>query len=192
MIIANFKFEGEKLTARVPSKWAEMKVRHFLAVETTKNPLELLALLSDVDLKKVLNTRTDISPLINKLVELLNSEQPNYKDTPPRDLVLSGVIHKIPRDFTNITFGQSAMIENYIAAAEGDERKAIAQIMAVVMQPIIDAGPFDLDRAELLELEILELPIIDVFPNVVFFWEKLTQYIVIGLRNYREYQQPTK
>ena len=73
MIIANFKYEGEKITARIPSNWEEMKVRHFLAIETTKNPLELMALLSDVDLKKVLNTRTDISPVINKLVELLNS-----------------------------------------------------------------------------------------------------------------------
>ena len=73
MIIAKFKHDGETTTAKLPGSWDEMKARHYLALETTKNPLELMALLSDVDLSKVINTRTDLTPVLSKMVELLNS-----------------------------------------------------------------------------------------------------------------------
>ena len=73
MIIANFKYQGETTTARLPGSWDEMKVRHYLALETTKNPLELMALLSDVDLSKIINTKTDLTPVLGKMIELIIS-----------------------------------------------------------------------------------------------------------------------
>lgn len=191
MIIAKFKFEGETIKATIPSNWDEMKVRHYLALETTKNPLELMALLSDVDLTKILNTRTDMTPIINKLIELLNSEPPNFKEMPKRLIEIDGQTVKIPTDFTKITFGQSAMIETYLGAADGDERKAIAQIMAVILQPILDKKPFDLGRAAIIEDKINELPIRDVFPNIFFFWQGLIKYMIIGLKSYKQYQTLT-
>ncbi len=191
MIIAKFKYEGETIKATIPSNWDEMKVRHYLALETTSNPLELMALLSDVDLTKILNTRTDITPVINKLIGLLNSEPPDFKKMPKRLIEIEGQTVKIPTDFTKITFGQSAMIETYIGAADGDERKAIAQIMAVILQPILDKKPFDLDRAGAIEAKINELSIRDVFPNIFFFWKALIKYMIIGLKNYKQFQTLT-
>lgn len=185
MIIAKIKYEGEIIRATIPSNWDEMKVKHYLALETTKNPLELMALLSDVDLTKILNTRTDITPVINKLIELLNSEPPDFKQMPKRLIEIDGQTVKIPSDFTKITFGQSAMIETYLTEAEGDERKAIAQILAVILQPILDKKPFDLERAAIIEGKINALAIRDVFPNVFFFWRALIKFMVIGLKNYK-------
>ena len=183
MIIAKFKHDGETTTAKIPANWDEMKVRHYLALETTNNPLELMALLSDVDLKKVLNTKTDLSPILSKLVELLNSEFPDFKKKPRRTFEIGGKTVKIPSDFNGVTFGQSAMIETYLGQTGGDERKAILQIMGVILQPLLDKGEFNLDRAKHFETLAGNLPIKTVFPNVFFFWEVLKTYIIIGAVN---------
>lgn len=183
MIIANFKFEGETITARVPSNWDEIKVKHYLALETTKNPLELLALLADTDLTKILNTSTDLTPVLNKAIELLNQAPPDYRTKPRRRIVIDGKAIKIPDNFNAVTFGQSSLIQQYITQADGDERKAIAQVMAVILQPLINKGPFDLDKAADLERKILDKPIIEVLPNVFFFWTVLKNYLIIGQIN---------
>lgn len=183
MIIAKFKYEGETTTAKLPGSWDEMKVKHYLALETTKNPLELMALLSDVDLSKVINTRTDLTPVLGKLVELLNSEMPDFRKHPRRTFSIAGKTVKIPTDFNGITFGQSAMIETHLAATGGDERKAILKIMGVILQPLLDKGPFNLARAEHYERLAGNLPIKTVFPNVFFFWTVLKDYIIIGAVN---------
>ena len=188
MIVANFKHDGQTTTVKLPANWDEMKVRHYLALETTTNPLELMALLSDVDLSKILNTKTDLTPVLGKLVELLNSEFPDFKKANPRPMQIGGKTVKIPADFAKVTFGQSAMIDNYLAESDGDERRAIAQIMGVVLQPIIDKGPFNLDRAKHFEKLAGDLPIKTAFPNVFFFWQALKQYIIIGQVNSIKYQ----
>ena len=180
MIIAKFKHDGQTTTAQIPANWDEMKVRHYLAIETTKNPLELMALLSDVDLTKVLNTKTDLTPVLSKLVELLNSELPDFKTKPRRTFEIDGKTVKIPSDFNGVTFGQSAMIETYLSQTGGDERKAILQIMGVILQPLLDKGVFDLERAKHFETLAGDLPIKTVFPNVFFFWTVLKNYIIIG------------
>ena len=61
------------------------------------------------------------------------------------------------------------MIETYLAETGGDERKAILQIMGVILQPILDKGPFNLARAKRYENLSGELPIKTVFANVFFF-----------------------
>ena len=183
MIIANFKYNGETIRAQFPSNWQEMKVRHYLALETTANPLELLALLSDTDIKKILNTKTDLSPVLNKIIELLNSEPPNFKNAGRKVILIDGKPVKIPDAINNITFGQSALIEQYLSATGGDERKAIAKIMAVILQPLLKPGAFDLDHAAHLETKILERPILEVFPNVFFFWQVLKNYKIMQLLN---------
>ena len=169
MIIAKFNHDGETTVAKLPGSWDEMKVRHYLALETTKNPLELMALLSDVDLSKVINTRTDLTPVLSKLVELLNSEFPDFKKAKRRAFSIGGKTVKIPTNFNKITFGQSAMVETYLAETDGDERRAILKIMGVILQPLLDKGEFNFDRANHYEKLAGELPIKNVFPNVFFF-----------------------
>ena len=70
------------------------------------------------------------------------------------------------------------MIETYLSQTGGDERRAVLQIMGVILQPLLDKGPFNLDRAKHYEKLAGELPIKTVFPNVFFFWTVLRDYIV--------------
>ena len=183
MIIINFEKNGEKTRAEMPSKWEEMTVKQYLQIETTSNNLELLALLSGVPLSDILNTKTDLTPIIQKMVELLNQRPPDFKKVPRRIINIEGKRIKIPSDFSRVTFGQSALIEQYLGESADDERGAIARVMGVILQPLIDGGKFNLDRAAEITRTVENMAIVDVFPNVFFFWQKLQQSIIIGRVN---------
>ena len=192
MIVINIKIADKVMNIVLPATWDEMKVRHYLALETTKNPLEILALFSDIPLSDILNTKTDLKPVIESLIKLLSSDVPDFKKKPRRPLVIDGKTIKMPTDFNKITFGQSAMIETHLAGTDGDERKAIPQIMGVILQPLLDKGDFDLDRADYYATKAGELSILDAFPNVFFFWTVLIEYIVIGAVNLTLSPTPTR
>ena len=64
MIQINFKYEGSTIIGYVPESWEEIKLRHFLALEGTTEPIKLLSLLTDLDLSFILNTRTNLTPYL--------------------------------------------------------------------------------------------------------------------------------
>ena len=167
----------------MPSKWEEMTVKQYLQIETTSNNLELLSLLSGVPLTDILNTKTDLTPIVKKMVELLSETPPDFKKVPRRIIFIEGKRIKIPSDFSRVTFGQSALIEQYLGEAEDDERRAIARVMGVILQPLIDGGPFNMDRAASITRKVEQMAIVDVFPNVFFFWQKLQLSIITGQIN---------
>lgn len=191
MIIINFDKNGTKTRAELPSKWEEMTVKQYLQIETTKNGFELLALLSGVPLDDILNTKTDLSAIVQKMTELLSETPPNFREVPRRLIEIEGKTVKIPSNFQNVTFGQSALIESYLQESKDDERAAVAQCMGVILQPLLDGGRFNLDRAAEITRKVEEMPIIDVFPNVFFFWTKLQNYLIIGRTNYALLNPPT-
>jgi len=180
MITINFKYNGDTITGQIPSTWQEMKVRHYLALESTTEPLKLLSLLTDIDLSFILNTSTDLTPYLNEIITLINKGVPELDKRPSKVITLRGKAVKIPASLDRITFGQAAIIEQHLSKHDQNEKAALAPIMATVLQPLLDNGLFDLDKAQALEAEILELPISKVFGNVFFFWQSLRKCMTFG------------
>jgi hypothetical protein len=52
----------------------------------------------------------------------------------------------------------------------------ISLTVAIYMQPIIDGGDFDPDKAMILHEKVLDLPITDTYPVGFFFAKSLMNY----------------
>lgn len=184
MIKYSFTYQGKTIKAEAPQNWNEVKLKHYINLETDKSAIEMLAFMSDVDRLALLNTKKDLTPVLNLVVRFLNQNPPDFKKVKPsRYIVLGGKKIKLPSDLNEISFGQSAMIEKALQDNEGDQRKALPMALAVVLQPLFDNGDFDDKRVnDVLEM-VNDLPIIEALPAVFFFYQTLEGFVIFGQMN---------
>lgn len=173
MIKLTINHEGEKITGEIPSKFEELSVKQFLALEGKENDIQILSVLSGLDVSFLENTNTDLTPTLEKIYFLLNNKPPDLMKAPKKDIVLEGKKIRFPKTLDFTRYGQKSMVKNLILEEEKVER-IIAEVFAVYAQPLID-GKFDSSRIPALKLHIEKMPIISVFPYAVFFFKKLNE-----------------
>lgn len=107
---------------------------------------------------------------------VFNSPQ-EFKQAPrPKTFFLGGKSVLIPEKLSRLTIGQNFLMRQAIAKAakEGKPLETLLSLaLAIYLQPIVDAGKFDFDRAKELEVDILAMNIFDVYPTAFFLLMRL-------------------
>ena len=170
MIQLTIKKGSEKVIAQLPSKWEEVTVKQFLALETGSTDLEILSGLADVDLSILENTETDLSPALSKVAEFLNGARLDFKVLPKQPVHLLGKSISFPKSIEFTKYGQKSMLKSYLRNHEPN--KIISECFAIYAQPYID-GSFISERVPEVKKAVDLLPIVRVFAWVVFFLRRL-------------------
>ena len=173
MIKLIIKHEGQVIEGAIPSGWPELKVKHFIGLNSKLSEIELLSLLSDLDLSMLENTETDLSPFTEKLTALFSEVPPDLKKLKRQKIKMLDKEIIFPSSINFSRYGQKSMVKNLIQS--NDHLEAIVpEVFAIYAQPIID-GKFDSTRIDAIKNEVNELPIMQVFPHVFFFFKKLKE-----------------
>lgn len=172
MIKVHFKSKGETIKAKIPSTWEEVTVKQFMALEHLDKPLEILASVMDKDLSFIQNTRTNLRPIMDKMLELFNDKPPTFDTDKPQGFGLLGKRVRFPRDIDNMLFGCVSQITEL---QEDGLNKNLLKIAGIAIQPVID-GEFIEDKQAYYSELIGALPIVEVFPELFFFAEKLKKF----------------
>jgi hypothetical protein len=104
---------------------------------------------------------------------VVNQKQDFRTKKLPTKIRISGKTVVIPKKLEALTIGQNFHVRGAISKEKKLE-PCISIAIAVYLQPLIDEAPFDYDRALLLEKEILQMNIYDVFPIGFFLLKRLT------------------
>lgn len=176
MIEFIFKSKSTKIKATLPETWDELSVKQFVAVESLEKPLEILSEVLDVDLSFVESSRTNLTPALNRIIQILNARPPGLEERKPEGFVFQGKKIELPRDIDLLMFGQLIQINLLI---EDDLLRNLVKILGIAVQPIIDGEYIEEKQpyyAKLLE----RLPIIEVYPELFFFVENVRKYSKYG------------
>lgn len=172
MIEVIFKSKGKKIKARVPESWDEITVKQFMALENLSKPLEILSEVMGTDLAFIENSATDLTPVMNRVINIFNARPPDLESRKPQGFGFQGKLVKLPGDIDSMMFGQLIQINELL---EADPNKHLVKIMGIAIQPIIDGEFIEANQAKYSRL-LEGLPIIEVFPEMFFFAEKLKKH----------------
>ena len=183
MIKVHFKSKGETIKTQIPENWDEITVRQFMALENLEKPLEILAEVMGIDLSFVQNTRTDLTPVMNRVINIFNAKPPGLETRKAQGFQFQGKLVRLPRDIDNMLFGQLIQINELL---EEDVNKHLVTIMAIALQPELD-GDFVEENQDKYARLLESLPIVEVFPELFFFAEKLKRFTRYGTRGLTPY-----
>ncbi len=162
--------EGRDIIGVIPETWEELKVKHYLLLESDLGDIDFISAFMDIPRKDVENITGNLSPVIEAIAELFNKKPPNLEEAKKKVLTMEGKEIHFPNTLNLTRYGQKSMLKN-ILQKEGGLESELATIFAIYAQPLID-GRFDSSRIEDVKLLVDELPLLDVYPYVVFFFEK--------------------
>ncbi len=179
MIEVIFKSKGSKLRAKVPEKWEEITVKQFMALENLTDPLEIMAEIMEVDLTYIQNTTTNLTPAMNRIINIFNNKPPDLESRKAEGFGFQGELVKLPRNIDKMLFGQMIQINGLL---EDGVNKNLVKIMGIAIQPVMD-GEFIEKKQAHYETLIEQLPIIDLWPELFFFAKRLRKYKKYGMRD---------
>jgi len=184
MVHFQIKYKGQTTKHTLPSKWEEVTVKQFIDLEGSKgteNPTKLLSILSGVPLPKIMDTKTNLQLQINEALNFITLNPPNWKELALRDRYLFyGTFYYIPKNLELETFGQKILLQNKLNATD-NPIEVIAYAIAIYMQKVID-DRFDEKKAEVLEKEVLQMRITEVYPLAIFFFHQLIKFKRYGVK----------
>lgn len=171
MIKLSIKTETETHHGTLPDSWNEIKVRDFIGMNSGLTELELIALLSGIDVEHVENAKNDLTPIVERMNELFNEPPPDLQKLKRKVLTMDGKKIVFPTSINFTRYGQKSMVKNLIQSNDKLET-IVPDVFAIYAQPIVD-GKFDSNRIEAIKKQVENMPIVDVFPHVFFFFKKL-------------------
>ena len=177
MIEVVFKSKGSTLKAQVPERWEEITVKQFMALENLTNPLEIMAEVMEVDLSYIQNTRTNLAPAMNRIINIFNNKPPDLESRKAEGFGLQGQLVKLPRNINKIIFGSLIQINELL---EDGVNKNLVKIMGIALQAVID-GEYIESKQAYYERLVERLPIIEVWPELFFFANKLKKHKRYGM-----------
>lgn len=165
-------------TYYLPERWEEVTVKQWLELRFAERFSDVLSVLASIPIEKVrqatdLTLDTRISPYL-KWIET----QPDWENLkPPKKVMFKGKEIRIPSDLGYSTFEQ---VENLkITVSQELERQQdkesftyhdiIVPAVSEYLQPLYDGTTYDTDRAKEYEEEVLQMPILEVYPIASFF-----------------------
>lgn len=174
MIKLKIKYKGKTHTADLPSTWEELTVKHFIGLESGMGDLELVSLLSGLQLTFLENTPTDFTPVIVRIAELFGNKPPEFEELTRNPVMIHGTLVDFPTSIEFTRYGQKALVRALINKEE-DMIKCIPEVFAIYCQPYLYDGRFDSSTIAEVKAQIEELPIVQVYPWAVFFLRKLNE-----------------
>jgi hypothetical protein len=173
MIEVIIKHEGQKFTGEMPGTWAELKVKHFIHLAEQKEEMTLVSLLTGIPLEALENTKADLSRVLIRVNELFKEIPQEMADLPRLPIEINGQQIEFPKSIKFTRWGQKSLVKNLINS-DKEVIDIIPDVFAIYVQPLLD-GKFDSNRIEEVKGLISEMPVIEVFPHVIFFFQKLKQ-----------------
>ena len=185
-----FKFNNATITA--PDCWEEVTVEYFIKPEfLAQDSISLLAALSGIDRKTLLNATEDIMGSLNKMVEFYVKDPKGYQRGSTKHIKLRGKRCKVPQDIELLRIGQKIMFQQAMFK-NPFIYQSIPEAVAIYMVPEVNDGDFDDALIPELTEEILKLPISDVYPIADFFLDSFKQLVTSGRKSSTQFPQQTK
>lgn len=175
---------------QMPSEWKEIDVACFQRLAHMENDytdlIGLLAALMGIDKKELTNSKADMTLPTTEALKLVANEQPLWAEILHKDMFLyKEKYYKVPKDLSLEIFGKKVLLQNKLT--HNHPADCIAYAVALYLQSIID-GEFDENKIEPLEVEILKLRAVDVYPIANFFLQKLQLFKLLGNKGFNPYQ----
>lgn len=179
-------YDDDIIGGQIPDLWEELTVKQWAALRPNVSDLELLSVLSGIDLGYLENTEADLSPAIEHVYQSIKDMPEDLNHLARKPLNILGHQIKFPKDINFARYGQKAMVKNAIQGAE-DMREIVSDVIAIYAQPSID-GKFDSAKLDPIKKAIDNLPIIMAWPWAVFFLKKLSALRRTYLSDWKQYQ----
>ena len=165
------KHLGSTQLGEIPSCFEDLTVKQFLFLEAGGTDMEIISILSGINLEYIENTGVDLAPAMEAINNLYNEKPIDLQKQKKGKIVIEGKVINFPTTLDFTRFGQKSMTKNLIRDNEKLEL-IVAEVFAIYAQPLID-GKFDSDRIPAIKAIVENLPIIKVFPYTVFFFKRL-------------------
>lgn len=186
MIQLEVKYQGKKRLVAFPAGWDELTFRQFLEIRQFEpehgGTPRLLEILTGIEREAWLNMHAGIAGTLSSLLEWVDTP-PNYDVPAPTSIKIGDKTYSVPRDLGMETFGQKITLESKVQKyeeAKGDLFELMPDAMAIYFQPIVDEGPFDDRKAELLKEVFYNCRAVDVYPIASFFLRSAKDSVASG------------
>lgn len=173
-----YKIDGK--TFNCPTTWENINFNQYLQLKdwNKKDVIKLISIMLKADYQFIANCKTlDID--LNILPRLKFIDMPLHdKNLPPvNSIKFDNIEYKIPTNIKLCSFGQKCDAVNSVADAQEkykDADYALANVVAIYLQPVIDKAAYDEKRiAELTEHIANECNMVQVFETGRFFLHSL-------------------
>ncbi len=162
-----FKFSDRQV--RVPDRWEEVTVQHFVTEGFLGgNPILLLSVLSGIEPSLLANTTVDLTPKYAKIVQFMIDDPNGWKGDKATEIEILGVMCKIPKNIEMEMFGQKIMMGDSLNRNVDNIFNALPEVLAIYLAPQIYPDDW-YRRIEEVSKHILTLPINKVYPIAGFF-----------------------
>ena len=125
-----------------------------------RNPVLLFSILTGTDFKVTLTAKDDqLESAIYQCIAFVYVQDMFFKsEKAPQIFEWNKKLITIPKDLGSLTIEQNMHLRRALEKANKME-ELIAFAMAIYLQPLIDGGEFDLEKAKRLEADIEKMPI---------------------------------
>ena len=150
------KIRINKLRGFVPERWADLKTKHYVALEGAASVFEKIAVFTGIPVADIENSKVDLTPIMDRIVALFSGKMEAQEPAP---ITLRGKLVKFPKKFKFTTFGQKAMVQQLLVGNEPID--IIAEVVAIYAMPEV-IGHFDSKLVDELKKEVKELPALQI------------------------------
>jgi len=164
------QYNNEELCGTIPDSWEEYTVKHFTTIEANSNDIQILSALSGISEEAIQNTGANLDLIMQHVASIFNTKPPDFSAAKKGEIKIEGKEIKFPRSLDFTRYGQKSLLKNILQNEKALE-KEVARIFAIYAQPLID-GKFDSTRIDDIKKIVEDLPIIKVYPYVLFFFKK--------------------
>jgi len=159
--------DDDIIGGQIPDSWEELTVKQWAALRPDVTDLELLSILSNIDLSYLENTRADLSPAIEHVYHSIKDMPADLNKLPKKAISLLGHQIKFPKDLNFERYGQKFMLKK-LQQEKDDMREVVADALAIYAQPLI-AGTFDGTKLDPIQKALASLPLLLALPSCLFF-----------------------
>lgn len=167
------KHEGGDVVGIVPETWEELKVKHFLALEADMEEADFISTFMGIEKEVVENLTGNLSVITETIQGFFNSKPLDLEKAKKKVLKMAGKEIHFPKSLDLTRYGQKSMLKS-ILSKEGSLESELSTIFAIYAQPLID-GKFSSARINEVKEMVDEMPILDVYPYVLFFFKKSSE-----------------
>lgn len=178
---------------QLPTAWWEVSTRVYQNIVKDwdgEDILKLFSILTGIEYKTLAETKDyELEAALYESVRFIYDSEPYFKAAPiPEYLELNQKTfylpvfswinnskRRVPKDIGKLSIGQNIHIRQAMDEVKTFD-ELISLTVAIYMQPIIDGGDFDHDKAMILHEKVLDLPITDTYPVGFFFAKPLMNY----------------
>lgn len=176
----------DSISAQLPTSWDEVTLGQYIEMAKHSDELSiirLLSILSGVDYLVLMNVNSETFD--DRIVDHMGfiREPINVHELPAvESLTINGKSYPLP-DPAKCTIGQKLGLESQIRIGQDMNTlhaDLVATAVAIYMQPLIDAAPYNDERIEPIRNMVLQLPLKQVYPAGSFFLNGWVKFLKLS------------